>query len=85
MNEKILRIMALALEIAPYNENRAYTDKPRVKLEYLSDFSPVLKVTVTKCYERRSKVTKEIFFPNCDSEARLDEIIEWLESVKAEG
>lgn len=85
MNEKILRIMALALEISPYNDSRLYTDKPRVIAEYSTVGIQTLKVTVARCYKSRSTDIKEVSFPYCDSEKRLDEIIEWLESVKAEG
>lgn len=85
MNEKILKIMALALEIAPYNENRAYTDKPRVTVEYSADFSPSLKLTVTRSYKGRTSETYEVINFHNGDEKRLDEIIEWLESVKAEG
>lgn len=85
MNEKILRIMALALEISPYNENFAYTGKPRVTVQYSADFAPVLEVKVVKSYKGRCNVTNNtLLFPEAD-EKRLDEIIEWLESVKAEG
>ncbi len=86
MNEKILKIMALALEISPCNENRLYTSKPRVTVEYSTAAGvPTIRVEVTRCYERRETVTKESICPFFESETRLDEIIEWLESVKAEG
>lgn len=84
MNEKILKIMALALEISPYNEYRAYTDKPRVKVEYSSEFAPFLKVTVTSSFKGRNIVASEMFCFNHEKETKLDEIIEWLETIKAE-
>lgn len=85
MNEKILKIMALALEISPYNENLAYTDKPRITVVYSADFAASLKVTVTRSYKGRSTVTNDVISLRRVDETRLDEIIEWLETVKAEG
>ena len=84
MNEKILKIMALALKISPYNKNLAYTDKPRVKVEYSSEFAPFLKVTVTSSFKGRNIVVSEMFCFNHEKETKLDEIIEWLETIKAE-
>ncbi|MDE7104278.1 MAG: hypothetical protein K2O36_00185 [Ruminococcus sp.] len=85
MNEKILKIMALALEISPHNEYRAYVDKPRVKVEYSSEFAPFLKVTVIRSFKGRNIVVSEMFCFNHEKETKLDEIIEWLETIKAEG
>lgn len=86
MNEKILKIMALALEISPCNENRLYTSKPRVTVEYSTAGGvTTLRVEVARRYEQRSTVTKDAICTFYESEKRLDEIIEWLESVKAEG